>query len=77
MKYLLLIFVLSSFTSTTKDVSDFDIAETVSRLEDMMEWMDSDMKNGRIPGELAESYIVNMRDCVNRLNPPSRNWEDR
>jgi len=67
MKYLLLVFVLSSFTSTNRIVTDFNIMETVNTLEDMMEWMDSDMKNGRIPGSLAESYIINMRECVDRL----------
>lgn len=60
------ILLLSSF-SMPKSTSH-DISEAINTLEDMIEWMESDVENGDIDQELGELYISNMHNVHNRIS---------
>jgi len=41
--------------------------ESVNTIEDMIEWMESDIKNSIIDQEIGELYVQNMVDLLSKL----------
>jgi hypothetical protein len=41
--------------------------ESVNTIEDMIEWMESDIKNSIIDKEIGELYVQNMVDLLSKL----------
>jgi len=63
---------LSSFT-TVKVNQIFELNEIKNTAEDMIEWIDEDVANGRIYEEYAEMYKDNLEEIVNRVQKINNN----
>jgi len=45
----------------------FDHLEAINTVEDMIEWMNSDIDNLTIDQEIGEAYVENLNDLLLRL----------
>ena len=41
-----------------------DHIETINTLEDMIEWMQADVENGKIKSSVGEDYVENINDIL-------------
>ena len=41
--------------------------ESVNTIEDMIEWMQADIKNGLVRAEVGQSYVENLYELLSRL----------
>jgi hypothetical protein len=59
--------ILFSFT-TTKIDNQFELNEIQNTAEDMIEWINYDVENGKIYKEYAEMYIENLNEIIERVD---------
>ena len=50
--------------------------EVINTAEDMIEWINTDVENGRIYEEYAEMYIYNLKEIITRTNKLLNNEEN-
>ena len=52
---------------TANKVIDWKLSESINNVQDMIEWMQADIKNGLVRAEVGQSYVENLYSLLSRL----------
>ena len=44
-----------------------DNNEVVNTVEDMIEWIDYDVENGKLDSTIADTYVINLKEIINTV----------
>ena len=58
--------------SFTNKLWNYDLVTALDNLEDCKEWMQQDIKNGRIEPKLGELYIESFTETINHIKNVGR-----
>ena len=55
------------FAQSPRVIDNYNYVETVNTLEDLMEWINSDIQEGKIDSISGVDYIANINEILSRL----------